>query len=69
MQVIALLVVDVTARNNENTYDDRMTLVECRTKGINLMQGMERIAKTTARRLRDFNEAHGGEQLENGKVH
>ena len=54
MQVIALLVVDVTARNNENTYDDRMTLAECRTKGVNLMQGMERIAQTTARRLRDF---------------
>ena len=69
MQVVALLVVDVTARDNENTYEDRMTLAECTTKGVNPMQGMERIARTTARRLRDFNEAHGGEQLENGKVH
>ena len=69
MQVVALLVVDVTARDNENTYEDRMTLAECTTKGVNPMQGMERIARTTARRLRDFNEAHGGEQLENEKVH
>ena len=69
MQVVALLVVDVTARDNENTSEDRMTLAECTTKGVNPMQGMERIAQTTARRLRDFNEAHGGEQLVNGKVH
>ena len=69
MQVVALLVIDVTARNHENTYEDRLTLAESRTKGVNPMQGMERIAQTTARRLRDFNEVHGGEQLENGKVH
>ena len=69
MQVVALLVIDVTARNHENTYEDRLTLAESRTKGVNPMQGMERIAQTTARRLRDFNAVHGGEQLENGKVH
>ena len=69
MQVVALLVIDVTARENEDTYDDRMTLAESRTDGVSLMQGMATIARTIARRVRDFNEWHGDEELENGKVH
>ena len=66
---LALLVIDVTARENEDTYEDRMTLAESRTDGVSLMQGMATIARTIARRVRDFNEGHGGEELENGKVH
>ena len=69
MQVVALLVIDVTARENEDTYKDRMTLAESRMEGVSLMQGMATIARTIARRVRDFNEWHGGEELENGKVH
>ena len=62
-------VIDVTARENEDTYEDRMTLAESRTDGVSLMQGMATIARTIARRVRDFNEGHRGEELENGKVH
>ncbi len=69
IQLVALLVIDVTARENEDTYEDRMTLVESRTDGVSLMQGMATIARTIARRVRDFNEWHGDEELENGKVH
>ena len=69
MQVVVLLVIDVTARENENTYEDRMTLAESRAKGVGLTQGMETMARTVARRLGEFNEAHRGEEPENGKVH
>ena len=69
MQIVALLVIDVTARENENTYEDRMTLAESRMEGVSLMQGMATMARTVARRVRDFNEWHGDEELENGKVH
>ena len=55
MQVVSLLVIDVTARENEDTYEDRMTLAESRTDGVILTQGMETMARTVARRLRDFN--------------
>ena len=51
MQVVALLVIDVTARENENTYEDRMTLAESRAKGVGLTQGMETMARTVACRL------------------
>ena len=68
MRVVALLIIDVTAREDETTYEDRMTLVDSRTKGVSLMQGMETTAQTIARRLRDFNEAHR-EDAEKGKVH
>ena len=69
MQIVALLVIDVTALENEDTYEDRMTLAESRMEGVSLMQGLATMARTVARRLRDFNEWHGGEELENGKVH
>ena len=69
MQVVSLLVIDVTARENEDTYEDRMTLAESRTDGVILTQGMETMARTVARRLRDFNQGHGGQELENVKVH
>ena len=69
IQVVGLLVIDVTARENEDTYEDRMTLAESRMEGVSLMQGMATIARTIARRVRDFNEWHGGEELENRKVH
>ena len=69
MRVFAMLIIDVTVRGDENTYEDRMTLAESRTKGVSLMQGMETMAQTIARRLRSFNESHGDEGAEKGKVH
>ena len=69
MRVVAMLIIDVTARGDENTYEDRMTLAESRTKGVSLMQGMETTAQTIARRLRSFNESHRDEDAEKGKVH
>ena len=69
MQVVAMLVIDVTALEGENTYEDRMTLAESRTRGVSLTQAMEAMAQTIARRLRDFHEAQRGERVENGNVH
>ena len=73
MRVVAMLIIDLTVRGDETTYEDRMTLVESRTKGVTLMQGMETMAQTIARRLRSFNESHReshqDEVPENGKVH
>ena len=64
-----MLVIDVTAREGENTYADRMTLAESRTRGVSLTQAMEAMAQTIARRLRDFHEPQRGERVENGNVH
>ena len=36
MQVVGVLVIDVTAREDENTHEDRMTVAKARTKGMNL---------------------------------
>ena len=69
IQVVAMLVIDVTAREGENTYEDRMTLVESRTRGVSLTQAMEAVAQTIARRLRDFHEAQRGERVENRNMH
>ena len=69
MQIVAMLVIDVTAREGENTYEDRMTLAESRTRGVSLTQAMEAMAQTIARRLRNFHEAQRGERVENGNVH
>lgn len=69
MQVVAMLVIDVTSREGENTYEDRMTLAEFRTRGVSLTQAMEAMSQTIARRLRDLHEAQRGERVENGNVH
>ena len=54
LQVVGKLVIDVTTRGDENTYEDGMTLVEIETKGVSLMQAMATMGKTVARRLQDF---------------
>ena len=69
LQVVGMLVIDVTAGENENTYEDRMSLTESKTKDVPVMEGMATIAETTARRLRDTIAAHRGEDGETGKVH
>ena len=40
MQVVGVLVIDVTAREDENTHEDRMTVAKARTKGMNLIEGL-----------------------------
>ena len=69
MQVVGVLVIDVTAGEDENTHEDRMTVAKARTKGMNLIEGLETMALRIAHRLREFNEAHRGDEPESGKVH
>ena len=69
LQIVAVWVFDVTARDNENTHEDRMTLAKAGTKEVNPIQGLETMALTIAHRLREFNEAHRGDEPESGKVH
>ena len=69
MRVVAMLIIDLTVREDENTDATRMTLAESRTRGVPLMQSMETIAQTIARRLRRFNESHPNEAPEQNKVH
>ena len=66
--VVGVLVVDVSARPNEDTYEERVTLVRYRAK-MHPRQGMAMIARTIARRLRNFIEPDRGEAPVNGKVH
>ena len=71
LQVVGMMVIDVTAAPwTEETYEDRMTLVECETKQVSRVEGMATIAEMTARRLRTaFNKAHSEEDGEEGQVH
>ena len=63
MLVVALLVVDLTAKPNDKTSaEERMRLF--RTK--NFREGMETFTRTITRRLRDFSD--GGEESENGTM-
>lgn len=66
--VVGVLVVDVSARPNEDTYEERVTLVRYRAK-MHPRQGIAMIARTIARRLRNFIEPDLGEAPVNGKVH
>ena len=63
MLVVALLVVDLTAKQNEKTAEERMRLFQTK----NFREGMETFTRTITRRLRDF--CDGGEESENGTVH
>ena len=69
LQIVGVLVIGVTAKKNENTAADKKTLYEAETKGTNLTQAMETMARTIARRLRDLNEAASGEKPGGGTVH
>ena len=66
--VVGVLVIDVSARPNEDTYEERVTLVKYRAK-MHPRQGIAMIARTIARRLRNFIEPDLGEAPVNGKVH
>ena len=66
--VVGVLVIDVTAREGEDTYEDRRTLVESMT-GVHPFDGMTTIAQTIARRLQDFIEPLRGEDPGKDKVH
>ena len=67
LQVVGVLVFDVTAREDEDTQEDRMTLAKART-GVNPVEGMETMALTIAHRLQEFNAAHRGDQREKGQA-
>ncbi len=69
MQIVAMMIIDVTARDDEDTYEDRMTLAESRAKGVSVMEGMETIAQTIARRLRDCIEGAPRGKLKDPNVH
>ncbi len=69
LQIVGVLVIGVTAKKNENTTADKKTLYEAETRGTNLTQAMETIARTIARRLLDLNEAAAGENPGGGTVH
>ena len=63
MLVVALLVVDLTAKPNDKTSaEERMRLFRTKT----FREGMETFTRTITRRLRDFSD--GGEESENGTV-
>ena len=68
MVVAGMFIIDLTARDQEDTYKERMTL-DPQTKDTSPMQRIEASARTIMRRVRDFNEMYGDEQADNGKVH
>ena len=64
MLVVALLVVELTAKQNDKTSaEERMRLFRTQT----FREGIETFTRTIARRLRDL--CDGGEESENGTVH
>ena len=64
MLVVALLVVELTAKQNDKTSaEERMRLFRTKT----FREGIETFTRTIARRLRDL--CDGGEESENGIVH
>ena len=64
MLVVALLVVELTAKQNDKTSaEERMRLFRTKT----FREGIETFTRTIARRLRDL--CDGGEESENGTVH
>ena len=66
LQVVGVLVFDVTAREDEDAQEDRMELAKART-GVNPTAAMETMALTIAHRLQEFNGAHRGDEPKNGK--
>lgn len=68
LQVVGVLVFDVTAREDENPHEDRMALAKARTRGADPVEGLETMALRIAHRLREFNEAHRGDEPENGEA-
>ena len=67
LQVVGVLVVDVTAREDEDTREDRMALTKARTR-VNPTEAMKTMALTIAHRLQECNPAHRGDTPKNGKV-
>ena len=69
LQVVGVLLIDVTAQETEDTSEDKRALFDAAKKGVTLPQAMETIAQTVARRLQDFNQRHRSEEPEEGQVH
>ena len=67
LQVVGVLVLDVTAREDEDTREDRMALAKARTR-LNPTEAMTTMALTIAHRLQECNAAHPGGKPKNGKA-
>ena len=67
LQVVGVLLVDVTAREDEDTREDRMALAKARTR-VNPTEAMTTMALTIAHRLQECNAAHRGDKPKNEKV-
>ena len=60
MQVLVAAVFELTAQENENTFHDKLELLEGVTEGVSAMQDMEELARTMVRRLRIPEEVEHG---------
>ena len=70
LQVAGMVVIGMTTREGEITYEDRRALEEGSTEEVSLMEEMRASAEMIARRLRDaIEDASLGEKPEDGKVH
>ena len=67
LQVVGVLVFEVTARDDEDGHEDRTALAKARTE-VKPTEAMETMALTIAHRLQEFHAAHRGDGPENGKV-
>ena len=67
LQVVGVVVFDVTAREGDHAQEDRAALAKAGT-GMNSMEAMETMALTIAHRLQRFRSARRGDEPENGKV-
>ena len=67
LQVVGVVVFDVTAREGDDAQEDRAALAKAGTGG-NSMEAMETMALTIAHRLQRFRSARRGDEPENGKV-
>ena len=65
LQVVGVLVFDVTAREDVDTREDRMALAKARTR-VNPTAAMTTMALTIAHRLQECNAAHRGDNPKNG---
>lgn len=67
LQVVGVLVFDVTAREGDDEQEDRAALAKAGT-GANPTEAMETMALTIAQRLQRFRAARRGDEPENGKA-
>ena len=67
LQVVGVLVFDVTVREDDDAQEDRAALAQAGT-GENPMEATETMALTIAHRLQQFQASRRGDEPENGKA-